>query len=246
MKAILLLMSILITLYAHCEVTSTEKYDYKEQGSRPIHEISRIVRQRKATLFYLHNRRLKENLYLPNSNVKVWISIDDSGKVFDCHIAHSRLRDSIFEQGIVRKVMSWNFGPAPVKDDTTSTMLHFTFLNDRFGQSKSIAEILLQRLLDHPRLNHFFHTELPNRNPLYIQGDEMLLHHYELTVGGNKVVFLPEKRKKNTLHVKRLEFTHCDHCIIELFYPIEGVKVNAEFKNREAKWELVEISLVER
>lgn len=242
MRIFFLVITFCYGLYAHCEVLPNAKCDYKERGSRSVRDVHRIVRRNEAALRYAYNKRLKQNLYLPNSNVKVWISIDDSGTVFDCHIAHSKIKDTVFEQAIIRKIKHWNFGLSPVKGDTTSTMLTFTFVD---ASGMPIVETLLQTLLDHPRVKHFLHLELPERNPLYIGGDEMFLYHCDLIVDSQKVVFSPETENENTLFVKTLDFPQSDSCFIELFYPIEGARVKARFKNRNTVWSMVDISVVE-
>ncbi|MGM0443284.1 MAG: TonB family protein [Fibrobacterota bacterium] len=95
-------------------------------GGRSRANIMRTVRNNMASLKYAFNRRLKAKPGI-EGKVKVNWAIDEHGKVLRCKVVSSTINDKTFEQTVVTKIKSWNFGPIDIPGDVTQVTYPFVF-----------------------------------------------------------------------------------------------------------------------
>lgn len=127
------------------------------------------------------------------------------------------------------------------------TLLSITFATNhsalRFLQVDEISAVLEVSL---PRLSDYLHSELPERDTLYIYENypEWAFLSVDLENHIVKTTHL-EKAHPNTLMVST-SFRHSDSCKLYLTYPIEGIEAEVALKKSNGKWQVYEIVIRER
>ncbi|ERP31587.1 AgmX/PglI C-terminal domain-containing protein [Chitinivibrio alkaliphilus] len=96
------------------------------EGGRSRANIMRTVRNNMASLQYAYNRHLNSN---PDAEGMIEVSwaIDEDGNVLHCSVESTTMNDPEFEELVVERIRSWNFGPIDIPGDVTSVTYPFVF-----------------------------------------------------------------------------------------------------------------------
>jgi hypothetical protein len=105
---------------------------------------------------------------------------------------------------------------------------------------------LLQQVLDGPELTRYLHLELEERTPVRVLRNHVVADRPPLTRAGPVVYVEPADAGRGG---PLLEFTgvtlETDAALVELRYPIEGVRGTITFRKTDERWGVADEDLVE-
>ena len=94
------------------------------KASRSREEIERVFDTNKGRIFTLYNRALRENPAL-QGKVVLRLTIAPDGRVTFCEVVSSELNDPALEQGLVQRVLQFQFDAKDVESITTTKPIDF-------------------------------------------------------------------------------------------------------------------------
>jgi len=94
------------------------------KASRSREEIERVFDANKGRIFTLYNRALRENPAL-QGKVVLRLTIAPDGRVTFCEVVSSELNDPQLEQGLVQRVLQFQFEARDVESITTTKPIDF-------------------------------------------------------------------------------------------------------------------------
>ncbi|MBD2716456.1 hypothetical protein KBK19_15550 [Microvirga sp. STR05] len=119
--------------------------------------------------------------------------------------------------------------------------------------AQAVAEQhLMQQLLDLPKLQPYFHVEVPGRLPLKLLRTPGMPQRLHLQKFGRPVLLLaPAKAKqqavKDYISIRKIPArATADTLTYTLAYPVEGVLCRARFVRQSAGWVVYNYSIVEQ
>jgi len=111
------------------------------------------------------------------------------------------------------------------------------------------TELIVQKILDLPKLQWIYHPELKERLPVKVLETEMIEKNFNLNKFGQKVRIL-SKSELESEGIK--DFVIINKIIIEkdtaefgLFYKIEGAGCNGKFFKQNGEWKIKDYSVWE-
>lgn len=98
-----------------------------EEGKSPrdYESIAQVVDTYKGGISFLYNKSLRENPTL-RGTVTVEFIIAASGDVVDCHVVSSSVKNPMFEEALVKRVLQWKFPSVPAGDVTVTYPITFS------------------------------------------------------------------------------------------------------------------------
>ena len=132
-----------------------------------------------------------------------------------------------------------------------SLIIIILFFNISFGQSdRKVVECIIQKSIDLKEVSQYFHDEVSGRVPLIILNNSKVLHDIKLYKFNKPVKILTEKEIKKQNVKAYLEFkyilTEKETASVSFMYNIEGMVAKIDFIEKNGKWEVSNIEVVEK
>ncbi|EAY28048.1 hypothetical protein [Microscilla marina] len=111
---------------------------------------------------------------------------------------------------------------------------------------------MLRQVIDLPKLQPYYHSNLPERVPLVVEKNQYVLAKSSLKKFDQPVVFLDRagivaQNTKAYLVITKLDIdAQTKKATVEFTYPIEGIDGQVSLSNSQGKWEVVKSSIQEQ
>lgn len=111
---------------------------------------------------------------------------------------------------------------------------------------------ILQKVIDLPKLQQYYHSNLPERVPLVVEKNNYVPTEFLLKKFDQPVVFVDKTAIVSQLRKAYFKITKLDidanqqQATIKFSYPIEGIGGQASLTNSQGTWKIVKSSLYEQ